>query len=266
MTTQFTLDNNGVKLNVITDGEPSNPALLLHHSLGGSLAQWRELAPVLAKDFYVIRYDCRGHGASDAPAGEYTLSILSDDALYVLDTLNVDRAAFIGLSLGGMVAMQLGIEAPNRIQSLVLANTTTFIPNKQMWDDNITKARAKGMGPITRPTLERWFCASFRAAQPAEFERHVEVMAGMPVNGYAGCCAVLRDVDLREGIKNITAPTLVVAGEEDMPQAVDGAKAMTAKISGAEFALIEKAAHLSPIEKGPAFFSAVKDFFRRRMA
>jgi 3-oxoadipate enol-lactonase len=250
---------------VAVEGRPAAPAVLLSHSLGSNLSIWDSLAAELAADFRVVRYDSRGHGQSDAPAGPYSNAMLGADALSILDALRIEHAAFVGLSKGAMTGMWLAVEAPESIDALVLANTTTFIPNKTMWDEAIARAQSEGLEGIGRETIERWLGGSFRAAQPDEVERHVAVMQTMPVEGYAGSCALLRDVDLRDRLQHIGQPTLVIGGADDLPVAVEGARAMARVIAGAELVVIPDAAHLSPIENGPVFNAAVTDFLRKTL-
>ena len=256
---------DGTRLHVVTEGPKDAPAVLLSHSLGSTLSIWDSLAAELATDFHVVRYDSRGHGQSDAPPIPYSNAMLGADALSILDALGIEHAAFVGLSKGAMTGMWLATEAPESITALVLANTTAFIPNKTMWDETIDRARNEGLEGIGRETIERWLGASFRSAHPDAVGQHVAVMQAMPVDGYAGSCALLRDVDLRDQLQHIRQPTLVIGGADDLPVAVEGAKAMTAAIPGADLLIIPDAAHLSPIENGPLFNAAVTDFLHKTL-
>ena len=257
--------HDGTRLHVVVEGWTNAPAVLLSHSLGSTLSIWDSLAAELVADFRVIRYDSRGHGQSDAPSGPYSNAMLGADALSILDALGIAHAAFVGLSKGAMTGMWLGAEAPERIDALVLANTTTFIPNKTMWDETIDRARSEGLEGIGRETIERWLGETFRSAHRDEVEHHVAVMQAMSVDGYAGSCALLRDVDLRNRLEHIRQPTLVVAGADDLPVAVEGAKAMAASIAGAELLVVPDAVHLSPIENAPVFNAAVTNFLRKAL-
>lgn len=257
--------HDGMRLHVVVEGWTNAPAVLLSHSLGSTLSIWDSLAAELVADFRVIRYDSRGHGQSDAPSGPYSNAMLGADALSILDALGIAHAAFVGLSKGAMTGMWLGAEAPERVDALVLANTTTFIPNKTMWDETIDRARSEGLEGIGRETIERWLGETFRSAHRDEVEHHVAVMQAMSVDGYAGSCALLRDVDLRDRLEHIRQPTLVVAGADDLPVAVEGAKAMAASIAGAELLVVPDAVHLSPIENAPVFNAAVTNFLRKAL-
>lgn len=252
--------DDGTHIHVQVEGPTTAPPVLLAHSLGSDASIWDGLAMELAGRFRVVRYDSRGHGESDAPDEPYSNAMLAGDTLAVMDALGIAKASFVGLSMGGMTGMWLAAYAADRIDALVLANTATFIPNKQMWDDTINRARSEGLQQIAAETLARWFSPAFQSARPAEFQHHVAMMAAMSVEGYAGSCAVLRDVDLRAAITTIDRPTLVIAGAQDMPAAIDGAKAMVEVIRGSRLYVVPDAAHLSPIENSAAFNRAVFDF------
>lgn len=256
---------DGTRLHVTVEGQKDAPAVILSHALGGTSSQWDAIMPALVDQFRVIRYDSRGHGQSDAPPGPYSNDMLGRDALAILDALDLARSAFVGLSKGGMTAMWLGIHVPERVSALVLANTTPFIPNKAIWDENIARAQSQGLAAIAPPTMDRWFGATYKAADPDAVALHTATMAGMSVAGYAGSCALLRDVDLRAQLPMITAPTLIIAGEEDLPQSADGARMMAAAVQNGEVAFIPKAGHLSPIENPSAFSAAVCAFLRRNL-
>jgi len=252
---------DGTRIAFLDEGDRDAPVVVLSHSLGGTLAQWDRAAPGLVEaGFRVVRYDSRGHGASDAPTGEYSVRALGEDALALFDHLTIKRAAFGGLSMGGMTAMWLGVNAPDKLWALILSNTTAYIPNKAMWDENIANSLEHGMSMIARPTLERWFGATFKASSPDVVDSQIAVMEAMKPAGYAGSCAVLRDIDLRDQLKTISTPALVIAGAEDMPHSIEGAKAMADVLPNGQVTVLPHAAHLSPIENPPAFNGAITDF------
>lgn len=251
---------DGAKLFALIEGSETGEAVVLSHSLGGDLHQWDSLAAALSGRYRVIRYDSRGHGRSDAPDAPYSVEMLGRDALAVMDALGVENCVFVGLSKGGMTGQWLGANASGRLSALVLANTTSFIPMKEMWDRNVAMARADGLCALARPTLERWFCRAFQDARPDVVAKHVAVMEAMPVAGYAGSCAVLRDVDLRDSLKRIVAPALVIAGGEEVPPMHAAAHALAEAIPNSRECAIPYAGHLSPIENPEAFNRAVVRF------
>lgn len=250
---------DGTPLHIVEQGAASAPSVVLSHSLGGTLQQWDSLSQALSPRFRVIRYDTRGHGRSGAPRRAYSVEDLGGDALAVFDALSVGRAHFVGLSQGGMCGMWLAANAPDRIEKLVLANTTAFIPAKDHWDALIRTALDEGLAEIAPKTIAGWLGDTYKRAYPSGVDALVRTMAGMSPIGYAGAIAVLRDCDLRADLARIAAPTLVVAGMEDGARAA-AAAALTAGIPGARQLDLPAAGHLSPIENPEAFNAAVLEF------
>ena len=249
-----TIASNGCRLNVVVEGPEDGAPVLLSHYLGGRLETFDALLPALAGR-RVIRFDTRGHGASDAPEGSYSVATLGADALTILDTLAIARADFVGVSQGGMTGMWLASEHPDRIGRLVLANTAPFILNKPVWDNLAAKARAEGMADIARTTITSWLSDGFRAEHPGAVDTLVGFMAAMTPEGYAGNTAVLRDVDLRQALPRIAAPTLVIGGAEDGPRGAS-LPVITAGVQDGRSIVLPGAAHLSNLEN-PAAFNAV---------
>jgi 3-oxoadipate enol-lactonase len=251
---------DGAKLNVRVEGPEGAPVVVLAHSLGGSIGLWDETAAELAKRYRVIRYDARGHGGSGAPSGDYSVEIMARDALAVMDALGVQKANFVGLSMGGMIGMWLAAHRPERIEKLVLANTTAHIPATEMLNGWIVKARAEGHRDLAQPIVTGWLHQGFKDASPGRTQALVDAMANMTTDGFAGSVAVLRDSDRREDLAKITAPTLVIAGVEDGPRGDAAAQALADGIKGATRANLPAAARLSPAENPAAFAKAVTDF------
>jgi 3-oxoadipate enol-lactonase len=241
-------------------GPVDGVVVLFAHSIGTTRALWEAQSRALvSQGFRVVRYDARGHGSSAAPAGDYTIDRLGGDALAVLDGLGIERAHVVGLSLGGLTAMWLGVHAPARVGRLVLANTAARVGTAERWVERIAQVRANGMAGIVEPTMTRWFSESFRGQQPSAVAAYRAMLAGCSPIGYAGCCAVLRDADLREDIAKINAPTLIIAGDQDQATTLVDAEVMRSRISGAAL-LTLPAAHLSNVEQPAAFTEAVRQF------
>lgn len=252
---------DGTGLALCDEGPSHGRPVLLAHSLGATYAIWDEIAAGLVdKGFRVLRADGRGHGASDAPEGPYSVEDIGRDLIALLDAAAAPKAHIVGLSMGGMAAMWLAVHAPERVDRLVLANTTAFIPVKDRWDQMIAQSRQQGMAPIAEPTILSWLSPGFRERNPARTAALVATMRAMPPHGYAGCCAILRDVDLRGSLGSIAAPTLVVNGKDDERGAAASA-ALTAGIAGARRVDIPDAAHLSPTENPRALLSALLKHF-----
>lgn len=253
------LTDDGVRIAWTEAGDPSRPTVLLSNSLGTAWAMWGETPKALAQRFHVIRYDARGHGCSDAPPGDYDMARLGADALSVLDAANVTRAHFVGVSMGGMTGQWLGVHAPERLNRLVLANTAAVMGPAAAWDARIATVRSSGMTVIADAVLERWFTPAFRATHPDRVAGvHAMLLATSPV-GYAGCCAAIRDMDQRQDIGAIAAPTLVIGGALDPATPPETARELARLIQGSRLEMLA-AAHLSNIEQSEAFDRLVIGF------
>jgi 3-oxoadipate enol-lactonase len=240
-----------VKLNHVLEGPEDTPVLVLSNSLGSTLRMWDDQAPVMRERFRLLRYDQRGHGDSPVPSGPYKIEDLGGDALALLDRLEIESASFCGLSIGGLVGMWLASEAPERVERLVLCCTAPRF-DSDFYDARAHKVRAEGVGSIAGAVLERWFTPEFRAARPETVEWAESMLRGTPVEGYAGCCEVLRDADMRDRLEDIRAPTLVVAGAEDPAATIDQAEEIRDAIQRARLVVIESAAHLANVEQPEA--------------
>ena len=257
--------DDGTRLFYRWDGEEGHPVLLLSNSLGTTLEMWDPQVPALAERFRVLRYDSRGHGKSDAPMGPYTIERLGRDALALLDGLGVARASFGGLSMGGMVGMWLGVNAPERLERLVLANTSSRSGAPEVWDQRIATVKAQGMGAIVPGVIDRWFTKRFQEQDPDAVERIAAMLRGTDPEGYAACCAAVRDMNQEGAIGAIRTPTLVIGGTHDLATPMDHSHAIVARIKGARLVEID-AAHLANIEQAPAFTRALLDFLTEEKA
>lgn len=243
---------DGTRIHYRFDGAEANPVLLLSNSLGTVLEMWDPQMSALAERFRVLRYDSRGHGRSDAPAGPYSIERLGRDAVELLDALDIDTALFCGLSKGGMVGQWLGINAPERIGRLVLANTSAFIGSPEVWNTRIETVRRDGMAAIVPGVIDRWFTPRFQKADPAAVERIAAMLRDTPPEGYAACCAAVRDMDQHADIAGIGVPTLVISGTHDLATPPAQSQLIAASIPGAALVDLD-AAHLSNVEQADLF-------------
>lgn len=249
----------GESFNVLVEGDETKPYLMISNPLGVNLRLWDPQMPALLEHFRVIRYDSRGHGASVADEGPYSIDGLGADALGILDALGVEKAHWLGLSLGAFVGQWLLIHAPDRIGRAVLSNAAAQIPGPELWNDRIKGARDAGMHAVADIVAERWFTRTFRESNPAAVERVMAMLRATPLHGYTAACAALRDADLREAIKAIANPVLVIVGRHD-PSTPPGMGALVANsIEGAKLTSLE-ASHISNIEDEANFTKAVVGF------
>jgi 3-oxoadipate enol-lactonase/4-carboxymuconolactone decarboxylase len=248
--------NVDVRLHWREDG--AGPPLLLLNSVGCDLTLWDGVVAHL-KGFRVLRMDMRGHGSSDSPPGDATLDQIASDALAVLDAAGVSKAAVCGLSLGGMTAMTLALIAPSRVSALVLACTSARM-DRQVWDARITAVRGQGMTVVVDPVMARFFSEEFCRDHAEEVAAMRARFLRLDPEGYAGCCAAIRDMNLKDRIARITAPTLIIAGDKDIATPFQGhGSEIAKKIAQATVGTVP-AAHLAPVEKPDLFAALVTDF------
>lgn len=251
----------GEDFHVEVDGEAGAPALLLSNSLGTTLSMWDPQVAEWARHFRVIRYDSRGHGRSTAADKPYSMALLAEDALAILDQLGIDKAHFCGLSKGGMVGQWLATHHGARLSRVVLANTGARMGPPDLWNTRIATVRRNGMAGLVQPTLERWFTQDFRERDTATVAKVSAMLSTTPPLGYACCCAAIRDMDQREPIRAIRNPVLVVIGRQDPATPPPAGHLIADAIPGAERVELD-AAHLSNLEQPAAFTAAVLDFLK----
>lgn len=250
---------NGATLFVRCDGDRGRPTVVLSNSLGTDLSMWDAQAAILATRFHVVRYDTRGHGGSSARPGPYTISLLGADVLAVLDNLEIERAHFIGLSMGGVIGQWVGVHAPQRLHKLVLANTASRIGTPDGWHARAASVRASGMLEIAAGAPGRWFTPEFVARQPVVVGTMQKTLRGLDPEGYAACCEALAGADLTGIVGRIAAPTLVIAGAHDPVTTVLDAGQLADAIEDASVVTLP-ASHLSNIEAPDRFTQAVTTF------
>lgn len=251
--------------NVELGGDRKAPPLVISNSLGTNLSMWDAQMPALNRRFRTIRYDSRGHGASAAPDRPYSIAELAADALALMDALEVDKAHWLGLSKGGMVGQWLLTHHRNRIDRAVLANTAAHMGPPNLWNDRIRTVRDKGMKAITPAVIERWFTKGFRESGDDAIDRIAAMLHATPAAGYAGCCAAIRDMDQREGVRSVTNPVLVIVGKHDPATPPEAGRRIADAIPGAKLKALD-AAHLSNVEQPDVFTRAVVDFLSEKTA
>ena len=247
-------------------GPVDAPALVLSNSLGTTQALWERQLPALAEPFRVLTYDHPGHGTSSLPDEPCTVEGLARDLLSLLDELEVERFSLCGISLGAMVGMTLALEAPERVERLVVACTSAYVGPPDGWSERAKIARTDGMPALVKSVVPRWFTPEFARAEPETVARFRATLATIPAEGYARCCDALGAWDARERIHAIAVPVLVVAGEEDPATPVEHAELLASRIDGSRLALLEGAAHLANVERADEFTEAVLEHFGQEVA
>ncbi len=243
------------------EGQPGKPVLILSHSLGADHGMWAPQMPDLLSHFQVLRYDTRGHGASDAPKGEYSIELLGRDVLSLVDALGTKQFAFCGLSMGGAIGQWLAIHAPERLTGLVLANTSAQFGPRSNWETRMKALSDGGMAAIVDVVMGRFFSPEVLSSD-ANASSLRTVFLGTDSGGYLGCCAAIRDFDSRVSLRQIRVPTLVIVGDRDVSTPWEGhGEVFVRDIPGAQ-AVRLPAAHLSNIERPRSFTTALLEFLR----
>ena len=243
------------------EGQPGKPMLVLSHCLGGDHAMWAPQMADFLSHFQVLRYDTRGHGASDAPKGDYAVELLGRDVLSLADALAVKQFAFCGLSMGGAVGQWLAIHAPERLSGLVLANTSPQFGPRSNWEARIKAVRDGGMAAIIDVVMGRFFSPEVLARDPYAASMK-SVLLNIDQVGYLGCCAAICEFDARDSLRMIRVPTLLIVGDRDVSTPWEGHGELLARdIPGARVVRLPSA-HLSNIERPRSFTSAVLEFLR----
>ncbi|MBK5962039.1 3-oxoadipate enol-lactonase [Rhodoplanes elegans] len=251
--------SEGCALHVEVEGPADAPVVMFSNSLGTDLTMWDPQVAPFTRHFRVVRYDRRGHGRSGVTPGPYSIEMLGRDALAIMDGLGLDKVHWVGLSMGGMVGQWLGANAPQRLGKLVLANTSSFMPDKQPWHDRIATVRAGGLAAIVDKVMGIWFTQDFRDADPAAVETIRTVFLKTPVDGYIANCEAVRDMDQRDLLDRIAVPTLVVAGRFDQSTPIEANDFIRRKVPGAQLTILDSA-HISNIEQAAAFNTEVLGF------
>ena len=253
------INADGCPIHVEVEGPERAPVLMLSNSLGTTMHMWDGQVASFTQHFRVVRYDRRGHGKSGVPKGPYTMERLGRDALAVLDGIGIDKINWCGLSMGGMVGQWLGANAPARIERLVLSNTSSYFPDKKAWNDRLDLVREKGIAAFAGPNMGRWFTQGFRERAPEAIGQMTEMFAATPLEGYIACGEAVRDMDHRELLPKISAPTLVIAGRHDPATPLAAGEYIRSRIPGATLAVLD-AAHISNVEQPSAYSETVLTF------
>jgi 3-oxoadipate enol-lactonase len=238
------------------DGDPTNPVLMLAGSLGSTLAMWEPQLP-LAERFRLLRYDHPGHGGSAPAVGPLTIDDLGGGVVELLDELELERVSFCGLSLGGMAAMWLASRAPDRVERLVLCCTAARLGPPEFWEERAELVRREGMAAVADTVVGRWFTPRFHETRASEVDRFRAMLLATDPESYARCCEAIRDLDLRDDLRAIVAPTVVIAGAEDPSTPVEHAETIVRGIAGSQLVVVPDAAHLANVEQADAVNRAV---------
>jgi 3-oxoadipate enol-lactonase len=252
---------NGITINYQVDGPEGAPWIVLSNSLATNLAMWDQQADDFKAAFRVLRYDQRGHGATDAPAGRYTFEQLIADALALMDGLGIKKAHFGGLSMGGATALGFAQKHPDRLDKVIVCDTPcqSTPTSSQQWEERIVVAQQQGMEPLVEPTVGRWFPPEVMAAKPPHVDKVRQMVRTTPVNGFIGCAAALANHDYASAVATVTRPVLFMAGEKDGVTPVAMRKLSTA-LPGSRYVEFPGAGHISNMDQPDGFTRTIEQF------
>jgi len=242
------------------EGPAEGPALILINSLGLDLRMWDDVASILRSDYQLVRYDKRGHGLSDCPPAPYSIDQFVSDLHRLIDHLDLPQAALIGISIGGLIAMEFAASYPDLVPYLVVFDTAARVGSSEAWETRIRDIKSKGMESMTSVILPIWFSSSFAEEQPATLRGYRNSLLRTSPEGYVGACAALRDADLTRRVASIEAKTLVVAGDQDNSTTVEQGRMLAEAIPDARFELLEGAGHLSTVEQPMSAAKLIRAF------
>lgn len=253
---------NNITISYEIEGPANAPVVTFSHSLSSNLELWELQLPELRDSYRVLRLDTRGHGNSSAPRESYTMQMLCEDVVGLLDHLKIDKTHFVGISMGGMIGQVLAVTHPGRVDKLVLCDTTSQVPPEAGpdWEDRIRKAEAEGMTALAQQTLERWLSEEYRRTHPQMTERIRKMIVRTPVPGYVGCCRAISRFDVATELPKVTAPTLIVVGEKDQSTPVATAEEIKRRIDSAQLVVMPNALHLTNIETADLFNRTLLEF------
>jgi 3-oxoadipate enol-lactonase len=235
--------------------------LVLIHGLGSSCRDWELQIPAFAEGFQVITLDLRGHGRSDKPAGPYSMALFAEDTAQLISSLGLQTVHVLGISLGGMVAIQLGLDFPDLVRSLVIVNSTpemvprTFQERISIWQRWMI-VRFSGMKKMGQVLAERFLPRDDQAELRKIF---IQRWAENHKPAYLEAMKAVIGWSVRERLGEISCPTLIIGSDGDYFPTSDK-QAYTELIPGARLVIVKDSRHALPAEKPVEFNRLVIDF------
>ena len=252
-----------VSVHRVVTGREDGPVVVLSNSLGSTMAMWDANLEHLEGHFRVVRYDTRGHGGSPVPEGPYDIDDVVDDVVALLDDLGVERAHFVGLSLGGMTGMRLAAREPDRVDRLVLLCTGAHLEPSSAWHDRVGLVRSDGTNAVAEAVVARWFTPALLASDPDLKKSSEAMVAATPAEGYASCCEVIASMDLRHDLPSISAATLAIAGADDPATPPPHLAEIAEHVLDGHLLVVPDAAHLANAQQPGTINPAIIEHLTR---
>ncbi|MDI6762607.1 MAG: 3-oxoadipate enol-lactonase [Thermodesulfobacteriota bacterium] len=255
---------NGIRIHYELSGRKDGPAVILSHSLASSLKMWEPQMEMLRSHFQVLSYDTRGHGLTETTMAPYTLELLGEDALSLLDALNIEQVHWVGLSMGGMIGQAIALNHPHRLLSLALCDTASTIPAEAqpIWDERIEGVQKNGMKSQFETTMERWFTPSFLSLNSPTLTLIKEEFLATPAEGYIGCAGAIRRLNYLERLGEINLPTFIIVGEDDPATPASASEAIHEQVKNSKLVILPSTRHLSNVEQAEAFNTHLLRFLK----
>lgn len=261
------IDVNNTQIHYRLDGPEQGPVIMFSNSLASNLSMWdNQISELTAAGYRILRYDSRGHGQSAVPQGPYSIEMLCNDAVGLLDQLGLDKVFFCGLSKGGMVGQMFGVKYPERLTALMLSSTSAYVGFPESWNERIDQVQSRGMQSVVEATIDRWFTQSGQERMPKEVGKIRKMILDTPVEGFCASCAAIRDMDQRKSITAISLPTLIVVGEHDQGTPVEETEFIHRQINSSQLQIIPEAAHMVNIEQANVFTRVLLEFVNYTIA
>lgn len=249
-----------VTLHYRLEGDADGAPIVFANSLGTDFRLWDQVLPYLPSGLKILRFDLRGHGLSSCPAGDYRMSDLVQDAVRLLEALEIRDCLFVGLSIGGIIAQGLAADYPHLVRAMVISNTAARIGTEAMWQERIDAARAGGIEALADSVMQRWFSSGFRQQREHELVAWRNMLTRTPLDGYIGCSAAIAANDFTASTAGLNLPTLAIAGSEDGSTPPDLVRATADLIPDSRFELIDDAGHLPCVEQPATYARILNDF------
>ena len=259
------IDANGTAFNCRVDEREGAPWIVFSNSLATDLSLWDGQVALLADRYSILRYDTRGHGLTQASPPPYTFDMLTGDALALMDAVGVDKAHWVGLSLGGSTGIGMALKYGARLRSLAVCDSRSrtdpaFV---KAWDDRIATIDAGGMDAIVEPTIARWFTPPFIASGKAVCDRVRDMIRNTSTDGFAGCSRALQTLDFERRLGELKLPVMFLVGSQDAACPPEAAKAMHALVAGSHCVIVDPASHISNLENPGQFNAALEAHLKR---